>query len=98
MRRQRHVRRARQYAANLGHVHRPERERLLRGAERRRFRQAQSSIWSVPRQGSGEVRISYPFLGRGGSFRDMTKKNRLQIEAMIDTIHAAVDQFFCLLA
>lgn len=31
----------------------------------------------VRTQVSGEVRISYPFLGMGGAFRDMTKENRL---------------------
>lgn len=37
----------------------------------------------------GEVRISYPFLGMGVAFRDMTKENRMQIDAMVDTIRPA---------
>ena len=36
------------------------------------------------------MRISYPFLGMGIAFRDMTKENRMQIEAMVDTIRPAV--------
>jgi len=43
----------------------------------------------VRTQIKGEVRISYPFLGMGVAFRDMTKENRMQIEAMIETIRPA---------
>ena len=40
-------------------------------------------------QVKGEVRVSYPFLGMGVAFRDMTTENRMQIEAMIDSVRPA---------
>lgn len=84
MRRQRNVSRTRQYSANLGHVHRPERERLLvelkatfpLGA----IIDLELELNGMRTQVSGVVRISYPFPGMGVAFRDMTKENRVQIE------------------
>jgi hypothetical protein len=38
----------------------------------------------------GEVRVSYPFLGMGVAFREMTPENRQQIEAMIETVRPAI--------
>ncbi len=40
----------------------------------------------VRAQVKGEVRVSYPFLGMGVAFRDLTTENRMQIQAMIDSI------------
>jgi hypothetical protein len=40
----------------------------------------------------GEVRISYPFLGMGVAFRDMTVENRMQIQAMLDTLSTVAPQ------
>jgi hypothetical protein len=40
----------------------------------------------VRAQVKGEVRISYPFLGMGVAFRDMTVESRQQVDAMIDTV------------
>jgi hypothetical protein len=40
----------------------------------------------VRAQVKGEVRVSYPFLGMGVAFRDMTTENRMQIQAMIESI------------
>jgi hypothetical protein len=34
----------------------------------------------------GEVRVSYPFLGMGVAFRDLTTEHRMQIQAMIESI------------
>jgi len=44
------------------------------------------ALKGVRAQIKGEVRVSYPFLGMGVAFRDMTTENRLQIQAMIDSI------------
>jgi hypothetical protein len=38
----------------------------------------------------GEVRVSYPFLGMGVAFRDITAENRSQIDAMIETVRPTV--------
>lgn len=40
----------------------------------------------VRAQAKGEVRVSYPFLGMGVAFRDLTTENRMQIQAMIESI------------
>jgi hypothetical protein len=40
----------------------------------------------VRAQVKGEVRVSYPFLGMGVAFRDLTTENRMQIQAMIESI------------
>jgi hypothetical protein len=40
----------------------------------------------VRAQVKGEVRISYPFLGMGVAFREMTTEHRMQIQAMIESI------------
>jgi hypothetical protein len=44
----------------------------------------------VRAQVKGEVRVSYPFLGMGVAFRDMTVENRQQIDAMIDTVRPSI--------
>lgn len=38
----------------------------------------------------GEVRVSYPFLGMGVAFREMTVENHQQVEAMIDTLRPSL--------
>jgi len=38
----------------------------------------------------GEVRVSYPFLGMGVAFCDMTVQSHQQIEAMIDTVRPSL--------
>jgi hypothetical protein len=38
----------------------------------------------------GEVRVSYPFLGMGVAFRDMTVESRQQVDAMIDTVRPSI--------
>jgi PilZ domain-containing protein len=40
----------------------------------------------VRAQLKGEVRVSYPFLGMGVAFRDLTTEHRMQIQAMIESI------------
>ena len=44
----------------------------------------------VRAQLKGEVRVSYPFLGMGVAFRDVTVEGRQQIEAMIDTVRPSI--------
>jgi hypothetical protein len=41
-------------------------------------------------QVKGDVRVSYPFLGMGVAFRDMTVESHQQIEAMIDTVRPSI--------
>jgi PilZ domain len=44
----------------------------------------------VRAQLKGEVRVSYPFLGMGVAFRDITPESRRQVQAMIDSLTPAV--------
>jgi PilZ domain len=44
----------------------------------------------VRAQVKGEVRVSYPFLGMGVAFRDVTVESRQQIEAMMDTVRPSI--------
>jgi hypothetical protein len=44
----------------------------------------------VRAQVKGEVRVSYPFLGMGVAFRDMTVESRQQVDAMIDTVRPSI--------
>jgi PilZ domain len=44
----------------------------------------------VRAQLKGEVRVSYPFLGMGVAFHDMTPESRRQVQAMIDSASPAV--------
>ena len=37
----------------------------------------------------GEVRVSYPFLGMGVAFREMTTEQHMLVEAMIDSVRPA---------
>jgi hypothetical protein len=46
----------------------------------------------VRAQLKGEVRVSYPFLGMGVAFRNMTPENRRQVQAMIDSVSLSVHQ------
>jgi hypothetical protein len=46
----------------------------------------------VRAQLKGEVRVSYPFLGMGVAFRDMTPENHRQLQAMIDSLTPAVQK------
>ncbi|HST09706.1 MAG TPA: PilZ domain-containing protein [Terriglobales bacterium] len=45
---------------------------------------------SVRAEVKGEVRVSYPFLGMGVAFRDVTVESRQQIDAMIDTVRPSI--------
>ncbi len=44
----------------------------------------------VRAQVKGEVCVSYPFLGMGVAFRDMTVESRQQVDAMIDTVRPSI--------
>ncbi len=44
----------------------------------------------VRAQVKGEVRVSYPFLGMGVAFRDMTVESRQQVDAMIETVRPSI--------
>jgi PilZ domain len=46
----------------------------------------------VRAQLKGEVRVSYPFLGMGVAFRNMTPESYGQVQAMIDSVSLSVHQ------
>ena len=41
-------------------------------------------------QVTGEVQVSYPFLGMGVAFRELTSENRLHLQEMIDSVRPTI--------